>query len=149
MSQMTLLAGELWFWVISHDLQMGYQNPFSSFKQNKTFYVLVVGILSIGSGIILIGFGPSAYGVSAEGAIWIQDRSDSVNSAKLVLFYIPMAFIYCYCAYTIYSLTMKLSVGFGETLGIRVKIMQRSRTYIIGYMIFWYDTILNHALFFR
>lgn len=116
---------------------MGYKDPFSSFDQNKIFYAIVVGIFSLGTAGLLVIFGPSAYGVSAEGAIWIQDRQDGLNNIKIVLFYVPMSVIYMYCAYTLFILQRRLEVGFGEPLGVRAKIMKRSRIYVISYMSYW------------
>lgn len=116
---------------------MGYQNPFSDFSQHKLFYIGVVMTVSLGTAIILVSFGPTAYGVSAEGVIWIQDRTNQYNWLKVFLFYVEMAFIYVYCLWTLIRLTMRLNVGFGDSLKNRLSCMKRTRSYIIGYTIFW------------
>lgn len=145
-SQSSILGGEVWFGIISHDLQMGYKDPFSSFSQKQYLYSAVVLLMSIGSSCILMALGPSAYGVSSEGSIWIQDtdtkkrttaNSYGLNYPKIALFFVPLAFIYCYCTYTVWDLRCRLKVGFGDTLGVRKTIIERSRDYIFGYLIYW------------
>ncbi len=136
-SQFFLLGGELWFLVISMDLQMSYSNPFSSFKMYQGYYYALIYGVSLLYSILLVSLGSVAYGLSSIGAVWIQDRKGQDNYIKIVCFYSVMAFIYAYCLFIVLSLSIKMRKGFAETLGVRLSIMTRSRAYIIGYSIFW------------
>lgn len=136
-SQFFLLGGEIWFAVISMDLQMSYSNPFSSFRHYKNLYIGLILCISLLYSVLLMCFGPKAYGVSSLGVVWIQDRKGQENYIKIVCFYSLMPIIYFYSLFTIMSLSLKMRRGFTETLSIRLSIMTRSRSYIIGYSIFW------------
>jgi hypothetical protein len=136
-SQFFLLGGEIWFIVISVDLQLCYSNPFSSFKLYRNFYLSLIFGVSLLYAILLMCFGPSAYGLSSLGVVWIQDRKGQDNYIKIVCFYSLMPIIYFYSLFTILSLSLKMKRGFTETLSIRLSIMTRSRAYIIGYSLFW------------
>eukprot|EP01035_Chromulina_nebulosa_P019416 gene19416-25292_t len=66
-SQFSLLGGELWFFVISWDLRLAYTNPFSSYKQNRRYYTILVLSIALISSFALIFWGPTQYGVATEG----------------------------------------------------------------------------------
>jgi len=140
-SQFTLLGGELCFFVISWDLRLAYTNPFSSYKENKRIFAAVVILIALTTSAILMLLGPTYYGVAVEGVIWIQDRRNDVNLdpnyTKMCLFYLWMLFIYAYCVWALWILSIKMHKGFVETLNVRISIMKRAQTYVIGYCIFW------------
>ena len=136
-SQFSLLGGELVFFVITIDLYLAYTSPFSAFSQYQNIYLAIVFGISLLTAFILIDFGPGAYGVASEGIVWIQDRKGQANVIKFILFYDFMAVIYSYCILTSIILTVKMKQGFAKTLEVRLSIMKRSLTYIVGYSSFW------------
>ncbi len=86
---------------------------------------------------MLIDNAPSAYGVASEGVVWIQDRKGQENFIKILLFYDFMAVVYGYCIITAIVLFIKMKQGFAKTLEVRLAILKRSLTYIVGYSWFW------------
>jgi hypothetical protein len=136
-SQFFLLGGELMFLVISIDLYLAYTNPFSTFSHYQHIYAAITLGFSIATASFLMYLGPDAYGVSSEGAVWIQDRRGQDNYIKIILFYDFMLVIYAYCILTVVALTYKMKRGFAKTLVVRLTIMKRQQTYIIGYSQYW------------
>lgn len=139
-TQAAMLGSELIFLTITIDLRMAYTNPFSSYKQNKYYFAMFVVGISISTGIALILMGNSVYGLSVEGSVWIQDRRAengvSINWPKTVLYYIFILSIYAYCLWAYYVFHKSIRKGFGKTLSNRIPIMERSKKYTLGYIVY-------------
>lgn len=78
MTQFSLIGGELWFFVLTMDLHLACQNPFTSYKLNAKRYLLLVFLGSVGTACILIMLGPEVYGLSSDANCWIQVLSKTV-----------------------------------------------------------------------
>lgn len=137
-SQFSLLGSELCFWIISLDLRKAYTNPFTSFKQNKVYYLtLVLGISTATAAIVLL-CGPQVFGMSRLGIIWIQARreSRSPNYPQFVLFYFPSLVIFGYCIWANFQFYQGVNKGLSKTLNSRISIMERSRRYTAAYVVY-------------
>eukprot|EP01031_Cornospumella_fuschlensis_P045713 gene45713-55954_t len=56
-TQISLLGSELCFFIISLDMRIAYTNPFSSYKHNRTKYLFIVLVASVGTAVCLMLFG--------------------------------------------------------------------------------------------
>ena len=135
-TQFSLVGSEICFFIISYDLRLAYTNPFSSFKENRNFFLgLVLGI-SLLTSFILILLGPRVYGMSDLGLIWIQKRREphSPNYPKAVLYYIITIVVFVYSIWANFQFSKGSEKGFSKTLSNRLSIMKRSKRFTVGYV---------------
>lgn len=145
-SQFCILGAELCLLVLSIDLRLAYTNPFSSYRQNRPYFVVFVVSVSTIIALVLMMMGPMVYGPSMEGAIWIQNRwynqnecnySVVVNMGKFFCFYIFIFPIYIYSLGAYWALKAKIKTGFSDTFSVRESVIKRAKSIVYGYAIFW------------
>lgn len=95
--------------------------------------------------------GPRVYGISTEGAVWIQDRRASISVAwpKTLLYYMIIVLIYLYSIwanfqYAFQSKEDRLAKSFVH----RQSIMKRSMKYTFGYVLYESITLFCEFLSF-
>jgi hypothetical protein len=137
-AQFGLLGSELCFLIISWDLRLAYTNPFSSYKQNRMKYIVLVISLSLATAILLILCGDQVYGPSSLGLIWIQSRRAyrSPNYPKALLFYGFNVAIFVYCIWANFQFYRGSEKGFSKTVSNRLSIMKRAKRYTAAYVIY-------------
>ena len=145
-TQFSLIASQMCFLVISIDLRNAYTNPFTSYQQNRIFFAVIVVAFSLFTGVMLLIMGPRVYGPSSEGTVWIQNRrsSGSLTFAwpKFILFYFIIFLIYCYSIWANFLYSNQAKIGkFSKSFEHRLSIMERSRKYTIGYILYEFITI--------
>jgi hypothetical protein len=141
-TQLTLVGSELCFLVISIDLRLAYTNPFSSFKQNVSYFAGIVLGVSITTAALLVLCGPQVYGLSDIGLAWIQSRRKhlSINFPKALLYYCIVLSIYCYCTWANFQFYKGSERGFSKTVSNRLSIMERSRKFTAAYVVYGFIT---------
>jgi hypothetical protein len=135
-TQFGLVGSELCFFIISYDLRLAYTNPFSSFQENKNFFIAIVVGISLATSFILLAMGPQVYGLSDLGLIWIQKRreSGSPNYPKAVLYYVITIAVFVYSLWANFRYNIDSEKGFSKTVSNRLSIMQRSKKFTLGYV---------------
>lgn len=149
-TQFSLVASQLCFLVISIDLRNAYTNPFSSYKQNRVYFAFIVVAFAFFTGFMLILMGPRVYGPSSQGTIWIQNRRDTnFIWPKFLLFYMIIAFVYCYSLWANFQYSYQAKDGsFSQSFKHRLSIMERSRKYTVGYILYESITFFCEAISF-
>ncbi|KAJ1434309.1 hypothetical protein B484DRAFT_394084, partial [Ochromonadaceae sp. CCMP2298] len=96
LTQFTLLGGELWFGVLSLDIQISLTNPFTSYLTNKMYYTLGVYSFSFVCATLLVSLRPLQYGLSYDPMIWVTTSTMEARWTKFWIFYLWMVIIYVY-----------------------------------------------------
>ena len=144
-TQFSLIASQLCFLVISVDLRNAYTNPFSSYQQNRFYFAAFVIGFSAMTGVSLMFMGPRVYGVSTEGTVWIQDRRANASLVwpKALLFYVFLAIIYPYSLWANFQYYYQTKDStFSNSFKHRFSIMERSKKYTFGYVLYESITLL-------
>lgn len=141
LTQFSLLGSELCFLIISVDLRNAYTNPFSSFKQNRIYFVGFVVGFALLTAIGLMLMGREVYGLATEGSVWIQARREdgSPPYAKFILYYLIVSCIYVYCLWANFQFYVSTEKGLSRTISNRLSIMNRSKKFNLCYIL--YDTV--------
>ena len=71
-TQVSSVAGNLQLLILAVDLHRSSSNPFESFKLREKYYRGFVLIVSVTTGIALIGLGNDVYGLASNLTCWIQ-----------------------------------------------------------------------------
>lgn len=145
-TQFSLIASQMCFLVISIDLRNAYTNPFTSYQQNRIYFAVLVIAFSLFTGFMLLIMGPRVYGPSSEGTVWIQNRRITASLTfvwpKFILFYFIIFLIYCYSIWANFLYSNQAKAGkFSKSFQHRLSIMERSRKYTIGYILYEFITI--------
>jgi hypothetical protein len=135
-TQFALVGSELCFLVISYDLRLAYTNPFSSYKENASWFFWSVISGSLVTAFALMCMGPRVYGMSDLGLVWIQKRREdgSPNYPKGVLYYIITVIVYLYSLWANFRFSLDSEKGFSKTVSNRLSIMRRSKRFTVGYV---------------
>ncbi len=149
-SQFCLLSSELWGAAICRDLQLAYTNPFSSYQENKRFFLITITLVSILSGFLLLFVAAEPYqiGVSETAFIWIQPDRDS--------FYNPLAnamYFYWFILFFLYTVVIVCRYSGGEdmnlagTVSTRLPTMKKARRFVLGYCSYWLVVVIVEFIY--
>ncbi|ETV99791.1 hypothetical protein, variant [Aphanomyces invadans] len=148
-TEFLFLSADAWFFVLTLDLYLSLNNPFTSVKRNRRIYVRGVSLFAIGLSAV-VSSKQGLFGFAEGNFCWTYakrydklanhtEANDffSFNISTWVAFFSWMVLFYAFAFFVLGSSFSRLRMGLNKTMETRKGMLRDGALSIVSYTVYW------------
>ncbi|CAK4084430.1 unnamed protein product [Aphanomyces euteiches] len=155
-TEFLFISADAWFFMLTLDLYLSLNNPFTSVKRNRQLYVRFVYLFALVLSVIMASK-DGLFGFAEGKFCWTYaKRFDPVanlatndyfsfNVSTWVAFFIWMVIFYAFAFFVLGSSLRRLRMGLSKTMETRKGMLRDGAVSIISYTVYWTVTFAFYA----